>query len=61
MAVEVAQCLLKDLCDPKKAMLDYLTSKYGVFNWGKTTDNEHIVCLNKMATNYPAEFSIGNC
>ena len=47
MAVEVAQCLLKDLCDPKKAMLDYLTSKYGVFSWGKTTDNEHKYCVTK--------------
>ena len=51
VVVEVAQYLLKELCDPKKATLDYITNKDGVFSWGNTTDKEHLACLGKMATN----------
>jgi hypothetical protein len=55
MAVEVATCLLKELCDPKKATSDYLTSEDDDFSWGNTTDKEHEACFGKMATNNPAE------
>ena len=55
MAAEVADCLLKELRDPKKATSDYLTSEEGQFSWGATTDAEHHACLGKMATNDPAE------
>ena len=55
MAKEVGECLLKELRDPKKATSDYLTSKGGVFSWGETSEDEHIMCLGKMATNDPAE------
>jgi hypothetical protein len=55
MAVEVAQCLLKELRDPKKATSDYLSSNNGEFSWGNTTEDDHESCLGKMATNDPAE------
>ena len=55
MAVEVAQCLLKELRDPKKATSDYLTSEDNEFSWGNTTEDEHKSCLGKIATNDPAE------
>ena len=55
MAVEVAECFLKELRDPKKATSDYLTSEGGQFSWGYTTEDEHMACLGKMATNDPAE------
>ena len=55
MAVEVAECFLKELRDPKKATSDYLTSEGGQFSWGYTTEDEHMASLGKMATNDPAE------
>ena len=55
MAVEVAECLLKELRDPKKVTSDYLTSEGGQFSWGGTTEEEHLASLGKMATNDPAE------
>ena len=55
MAVEVASCLLTELRDPKKATSDYLSSAEGKFSWGETTDEEHLMCIGKMATNDPAE------
>ena len=55
MAVEVAQCLLKESRDPKKATSDYLTSEDGEFSWGNTTEDEHESCLGKMVTHDPAE------
>ena len=57
MAVEVAQCLIQELRNPKKATSDYSTSEKGQFSWGYTTDSEHAACLGlgKMATNNPAE------
>ena len=55
MSVEVAQCMLTELRDPKKATSDYLTSADGKFSWGYTTQEEHHACIGKMATNDPAE------
>ena len=55
MACEVAECILKELCDPKKALSDYLSCKEGKFSWGETTEEEHEACLGRMATNDSAE------
>ena len=55
MAVEVAQCMLTELRDPKKATSDYLTSAEGQFSYGFTSEEEHQACIGKMATNDPAE------
>ena len=55
LAVEVADCMLQELRDPKKATSDYLSSGGGKFSWGETTDEDHIMCIGKMATNDPAE------
>ena len=55
MASEVAECIMKELCDPKKALSDYLSCKEGKFSWGETTDEEHKACLGMMATNDSAE------
>ena len=55
MACEVAECILKELCDPGKATSDYLSSIEGKFSWDQTTDDEHAACIGKMATNDPAE------
>lgn len=55
MAIEVADCILKELCDPKKALSDYLSCKEGKFSWGETSDEVHEACLGRMATNDFAE------
>ena len=58
LALEVAQCFLEDLCDPTKATSDYLSSAEGKFSWGETTEEEHMACIGKMATNDLAESPI---
>ena len=55
MACEVAECLLEELSDPKKATSDYLSVIGGKFSWGETTEQEHNACLGKLAMNDPAE------
>ena len=55
MGCEVAECMLDELRDPKKATSDYLSSTRGKFSWGKTTEDEHYACLRKMVMNNPAE------
>jgi hypothetical protein len=55
MASEVAETILNELHDPRKATSNYLTSVEGKFSWGQTTDKEHYASLGKMATNDPAE------
>ena len=55
MAVEVAQTMLLELRDPKKATSDYLSSGKGKFSWGETTHEQHVACIGLMATNDPAE------
>ena len=55
LAVEIAQCMLEELRDPKKATSDYLSSREGKFSWGQTSHDEHVACIGKMATNDPAE------
>ena len=55
MASEVAETILNELHDPRKATSNYLTSVEGKFSWGQTTDKEHHAFLGKMATNDPAE------
>jgi len=55
MAVEVSECMLMELRDPKKATSSYLSSADGKFSWGETTEEEHLVAMGKMATNDPAE------
>ena len=41
MATELANCLLVELRDPKKAISNYLSSAERKFSWGQTTDEEH--------------------
>lgn len=41
MAIEIAECMLQELCDPKKVTSDYLTYADGKVSWGDTTDEEH--------------------
>ena len=55
MAVEMAECFLKELRDPKKATSDYLTSAEGKFSWGYTTEDDHTALIGKSATNDSAE------
>ena len=55
MAIEVAETILKELQDSRKATSDYLLSVEGQFSSGQTTDDEHTSMLGKMATNDPAE------
>ena len=55
MACEVAECIIKELHDPRKATSDYLLSVEGQFSWGQTTDDEHAACIGKMAINDPEE------
>ena len=55
MACEVGECILKELCDPKKALSDYISCKEGKFSWGETTDEEHEACIGRMVTNDSAE------
>ena len=55
MAIEVSDCLLTELRDPKKVTSNYLSSADGEFSWGKTTDEEHVAGIGMMATNDPAE------
>ena len=55
MAVEMAECFLKELRDPKKATSDYLTSAEGKFSWGYTTEDDHNALIGKSATNDSAE------
>ena len=55
MASEVAETILNELHDPRKATSNYLTSVEGKFSWGQTTEKEHYAFLGKMATNDSAE------
>ena len=55
MAVELAQTILEELRDPKKATSDYLSSGKGKFGLGETTHKQHVTCIGLMATNDPAE------
>ena len=55
MAVEIAECMLDELRDPKKATSNYLMYADDKFSWGNTSDEEHYACLGKMATKDPAE------
>ena len=55
MASEVAETILNELHDPRKATSNYLTSVEGKFSWGQTTDKENNAFLGKMATNDPSE------
>lgn len=52
---EVAPAILGECRDPKKALSDYVTSMDGKFSWGETTEEEHLACIGKNATNDPAE------
>ena len=51
MAMELAQAILVELCDHKKATHNYLTSTQGQFNWGNTTQEVHKACVRKITTN----------
>ena len=55
MAVDLSNCLLVDILDPKKAISNYFGSAEIKFIWGQTTDEEHKALIGKMATNDPAE------
>ena len=55
MAVDVADCILTELRDPKKVTSNYLSLSDGKFSWGKTTEQEHAAGIGMMATNDPAE------
>ena len=41
MAVEMAECMLKELRDSTKAKSDYLSGEGGQFSWGEPTNEEH--------------------
>ena len=51
----LAPAIIKECRDPKKALSDYITGVDGKFSWGQTTDEEHLACIGKNATNDPAE------
>ena len=55
MAVIMAKCWLKELRDPKKGTLNYLTSVDGKFSWGNTSEEVHEAFLGKYTTNDTAE------
>ena len=55
MAVEMTECFLIELKDPKRATSDYLTSADGKFSYGYTTEDDHTALNGKSATNYSAE------
>ena len=55
MAVELANFLLAELCDPKKATSNYLSSAKSKFRQGQITDKEHEALIDKMATNDTSE------
>ena len=55
MAIEVSDCLLTELRDPKKVTSNYLSSADGEFSWGKTTDEEHVAGIGMMTTNDPSK------
>ena len=55
MAVEVADCIVTELRDPKKVTSSYLSDLDGEFSWGNTSDEEHVLGMGMMATNDPAE------
>ena len=55
IVVELANCLLAKLHDPKKATSNYLRSAERKFIWVQTTDEEHKALISMMATNDPAE------
>ena len=54
-ANKLAPTMLSALCDPKKNLSDYATAVGGKFSWGQTTNEEHMACIGKNATNDPAE------
>ena len=60
---EVSSAILGECRDPKKALSDNVTSMDGQFCWGETTEEEHLVCIGKNATNNPAEspFALLTC
>ena len=60
MACEIAECLLEELSDPKKATSDYLSVIGGKFSWSETTEEERNACLGKLATNDPAKSSFAS-
>lgn len=51
MAVEAAQCLLEELRSPRKATVSMLSSEDGKFSWGNVTEDMHLACIGKMASN----------
>ena len=51
----LAPAIINECHYPKKALSDYIMSIDGKFNWGQTTDEEHLACIGKNATNDPAE------
>ena len=55
MAVEIADCLIAELTDPKKATHMYLTATEGEFSWGYTCEADHATYVGKHATNDSAE------
>ena len=55
MAVELANCLVQELCDSKKVTADYLSCIDGKFSWGQTAAEEQYACIGKMATNDPVQ------
>ena len=61
MAVEMAQCMFKELRDTKKATLNYLSSGGGEFSWGKITDEEHLACIGKCSLNFPLLLFVKHC
>ena len=48
--VEAAQCLLKELQNPKKATSDYLSSNEGNFSFAETSEKDHLASFGEMTT-----------
>ena len=55
MAMLAANCILKELRDPKKATSDYLSSVDRNFSWANTTEETHKNLIGTFATNDLAE------
>ena len=53
IAVELANCLLSEIRDPKKATPNYLRSAERKLSWGQTTDKDNESLIGDMETNDP--------
>ena len=59
LAVEVAQVMIKEFCDPNKVTKDLVSDIGGKFSWKNTTPEEHEAGKGKSSTNDAAESPFG--